>query len=187
MRFRSSAIVLSCLLAGGQASAGSVDFNLSDDAFRLGGAQDITETGLELEGSWLHEQDSGDLLDVGLHLIDDANPGRGALDIGVGGKLVYIDFDDADSDGAAFAIGGKFRYTWATFNRFAVGGHLYHAPSVTSGGDIDDYTEAALRAEYLVLRNANAYIGVRNVRVGLDSGGTETFESGLHLGVRLDF
>lgn len=188
MRFRALAVVVAGLLAGGQASASSVDFNLSNDAFRIGGSQELTANGLEIDGGWLHEEESGDVFGLGLHLMDDANAGRGALDIGIGGKLFYVDFDEGDYDGGSLAIGGKFRYTWPTFNRFGIGGQIYYAPGVTSSGDVDSYLEAALRAEYLVLRNANAYIGVRTIRVGIEpSDETETFESGLHVGIRLDF
>lgn len=188
MRFRAIAVAVAGLLAGGPASAGSVDFNLSNDAFRIGGSQEITPNGLEVDGDWLHEEDSGDVFGLGLHLMDDANAGRGALHIGVGAKLFYVDLDDAGYDGGSLAIGGRFRYTWPSFNRFGIGGQLYYAPGVTSSGDIDSYLEAAVRAEYLVLRNANAYIGVRTIRVGVEpTGDTETFESGLHIGIRLDF
>lgn len=187
MRFPSVLAVLVFLLPAAPALGGSLNLNLSDDAFRAQVAQTITDTGLEIEGGWLHETDNGNVLDLGLHLVDDASPGRGALDVGVGAKVFHVDFDRFNGDGTALGIGGKFHYTWPTFNRFAVGGQLYHAPSVTSGGDIDRYTEAGVRAEYLILRNASAYVGVRSIRVGVDGDRTRTFESGPHLGIRLDF
>jgi hypothetical protein len=188
MRFGALVAAVAGALAAGSATAGSVDFNLSNDAFRIGGAQQIAGNGLEVDGDWLYEDDNGNVFGLGLHLMDDANAGRGALDIGIGGKVFYVDFDDTSYDGGSLAIGGKFRYTWPTFNRFGIGGQLYYAPGVTSTGDIDSYLEAALRAEYLVLRNANAYIGLRTIRVGVEpTDETETFESGLHVGIRLDF
>lgn len=181
-------IGLSLVLAGGTASATDIDFNLSSDAARLGIVQPLSRPGLEVNGSWLHHEDDGDILGAGLHLVDIADPGRGALDVGVGAQVFAVSLDDDDADGGALAIGGKFRYTWPTFNRFGIGGHLYYAPSVTSGGDIERYVEGALRAEYLILQNANAYLGVRQVRIRNDiSNDTETFESGLHGGIRLRF
>lgn len=188
MRLRSMAMAGALLAATGTAGAGTLDLNLSNDAVRFGASQAVTDTGLEADGDWLHHTDHGDVLGAGLHLVDEAAPGRGALTLGVGGKLFYVNGDESDFDGAAVAIGGRFRYTWPTFNRFGIGGQLYHAPSVTSGGDVDRYTEGAVRAEYLVLRNANAYLGLRAVRVGVEpSDDTETFESGLHAGIRLSF
>lgn len=182
-------VLFAAVLAGaaGSASAGTLDLNLSNDAVRFGAAQPLTETGLELSGDWLHHEDNGDVLGAGLLLVDEAEPRRGALTLGAGAKLVYVNGDGGDADGQALGIGGRFRYTWPTFNRFGVGGQLYYAPSVTAGGDLDRYLEAALRAEYRVLRNADAYLGVRSVRVGEEGGDTDTFESGLHAGIRLSF
>lgn len=190
MRFRTIALGGALLLASGAASATTFDFNLSNHAARVGLSQPLTTTGLEVDGDWLHHQDNGEILSAGLHLVNDANPGRGSLKVGLGAKLFYVNFDRWGlDDGTSVAIGGKFRYTWPDFNRFAIGGHLYYAPSVTSTGDLDSYGEAAIRAEYLVLRNANAYLGLRTIRVGLDRRGddSKTFDSGLHAGIRLDF
>jgi len=189
MRFRMIALGSALFLATGAASATTFDFNLASNAARVGLTQPLTTTGLEVGGGWLHHQDNGEILDAGLHLVNDANPGRGSLKVGLGAKLFYVNFDERGlDDGSSVAIGGKFRYTWPDFNRFAIGGHLYYGPSVTSAGDLKSYGEAAIRAEYLVLRNANAYIGVRRIRVGVDPrDDTETFESGVNAGIRLDF
>lgn len=189
MRLCSAAFAAVLTAVSGTAAAGTLDLNLSSDAVRFGASLPVTDTGLEVDGDWLHEEDNGDILGAGLHLVDEAQPRRGALTVGVGGKVFYVDGDDG-YDGAALAAGGRFRYTWPSFNRFGVGGQLYYAPSVTAGGDLDSYLEGAIRAEYLVLKNANAYLGLRTVRVGVDQGGnddTETFESGLHAGIRLAF
>lgn len=188
MRAYRLVLPLALLLTSGGASATSLNFNLSGEAARLGVVQPLQRNGLQVGASWLHHEDDGDILAAGLHLMDDAQPGRGSLDIGVGAKIFLISEDSRDADGGALGIGGKFRWTWPTFNRFGIGGHAYYAPDVTSAGDIEEYMEAALRAEYLILRNANAYVGVRAIRIGDEhTGDTETFESGLHAGIRIEF
>jgi hypothetical protein len=165
------------------APALSLDLNLSDDAaeFKLGS---VSRGGiLETQFSWLHEQDRGDLLGLGLHMVDDANPGGSPLRIGIGGRLLAI--DTPGPDGMALAVGGHFRYTLPGMNRLGLGGELYYAPSIVSGGDLERHLQWALRAEYQILRQANLYAGYRRVRPNF--GQTVTFESGMHVGLRLDF
>ena len=177
-------------LTAAPATATELEFNLSGESAELSFVQPLAPEGLELGGGWLHHEDDGDLLDVDLHLVDDANPGRGALELGVGGKLVAASDDRRDADGGALAIGGKFRYTWPGFNRFGIGGHAYYAPGATSVSDIDGYNEIALRAEYLVLRNANAFVGYRRVELDYDGprfGKSRTFDGGPYAGIRIEF
>lgn len=169
------------------AAATSVGVNLSTHSVRAQVTQPLVH-GLELGGGWLHHINHGDVLDVALHLVDFPEPGRGALKLGVGGKLLLIEEDSPDVTGVAFALGGKVRYTWPTYNRFGIGADIYYAPDVSSGGDVKHYFEGSLRAEYLILRNANVYLGVRTVRIGDDPrNDTHNFDSGPFLGLRLNF
>lgn len=188
MRFGLRGLFISLMFIGTSAAATSLDVNLSPHAVRAGLAEQLTNSGLEIGGHWLHDIDDGDVLDATLLLIDAPEPGRGALELGVGGKLLLIEQDGPDAEGAALALGGKVRYTWPTFNRLGIGAHIYYAPNVSSVGDVKRYFEGALRLEYLILRNANVYLGVRTVRIGDDRRDeTRTFDAGPILGVRLDF
>lgn len=187
MRLRLIGLLLPMLIAT-SAAATSLDVNLSTRALRLRLAQPLLANGLEIGGGWLHHTSHGDVFDLALHLVDFPEPGRGALQLGVGGKLLAIDEDHPNVEGVALALGGKVRYTWPTFNRFGIGADVYYAPNVSSGGDVKHYFEGALRAEYLILRNANVYVGVRTVRIG-DGPHHENhnFDSGAFLGLRLSF
>lgn len=187
MGLRATVLVL-LGLALGSVHATEVEFDLSDDSARLAGAHQITDTGLELDASWLHHKDDGDVAGVGAHLVDNPLPGRGSLRAGVGGRLYFVEQDGRRDDGQAFALGGKARYTWPTFNRVNIAGHFYFAPDVTAFGDLDSYLEFMVRGEYLVLRNAGAYLGFRTVRVGEErNDDTRSFDSGPVLGIRIRF
>lgn len=188
MHFGLRGLFLLLMLICANAAATSLDVNLSPHAVRVGLAEQLSNSGLEIGGNWLHDIDDGDVLDATLHLIDAPEPGRGALALGVGGKVLLIEEDGPDAEGAALALGGKVRYTWPTFNRIGIGAHIYYAPNVTSVGDVKRYFEGALRLEYLILRHANVYLGVRTVRIGDDRRDeTRTFDSGPILGLRLNF
>ncbi|MDQ2068516.1 YfaZ family outer membrane protein [Natronospira bacteriovora] len=168
-----------------EARALTVGLNLSDDAAEFKFARTGRGGMLQTEFNWLHEQDNGDVVSVGLHMVDDANPGGPNLDVGIGGRLMFVD-PTGPLDGVALGVGGYFRYTIPTMNRLGIGGELYHAPSIVSGGDLERYTQWAIRGEYQVLRQANIYIGYRRVRPDF-GGGAVTLESGLHAGLRLNF
>ncbi|MDN5871433.1 MAG: YfaZ family protein [Nitrococcus sp.] len=188
MRFCLMGLFLLSMLITTSALATSLDVNLSPHAVRVGGTQQVTKSGLEIGGNWLHHMDHGDIFAGALHLVDYPEPGRGALKLGVGGKFLVIEEDGPNVQGVALALGGKVRYTWPTFNRIGIGAHVYFAPQVSSGGDVERYFEGALRAEYLILRHANVYLGVRTVRVGDDvRNETHDFDSAVFLGLRLDF
>ena len=185
MRWSSAALLC---LAAGLAQAAEVEFDVSDESARLAGAVPVTTTGLEVDASWLHHEDDGDVVGVGLHLVDNPLPGRGSLRVGVGGRLFVVEQDGRRPDGQAFALGGKARYTWPTYNRIGLAGHFYYAPDVTTFDDLDSYLEFMVRAEYLVLRNAGAYLGFRTVRLGEERrDDSRTFDAGPMLGVRITF
>ncbi|MCP1726393.1 hypothetical protein J2T60_000358 [Natronospira proteinivora] len=170
------------LLGSGPVAALTLDLNLSDESAEL----KVANQGgiLETQFSWIHEQDHGDVLGLALHMVDDANPGGSRLDMGIGGRVLAV--DTPGPDGLALAIGGYFRYTIPNMNRLGIGGDLYHAPSIVSGGDLERYTQWAIRGEYQILRQANVYLGYRQVRPDF-GGGSETLDSGIHVGLRLNF
>lgn len=169
------------------ADAGQLDLNLSNDTVRLGIAQKLTPTGLEAGGHFLHHQDHGNVGGLEIHLVDDASPGRGALDVGVGARAYVYDSDDRNEDGGGLGVGGKFRWTWPTHNRIGIGGFVYYAPPVVSFDEIDSLVDTGVRLEYLVLRRAGVYVGYRYVAVELKNGDDDTFDSGAHVGFTLRF
>lgn len=174
-------------LAASAVSAGELDFNLSNDTVRVGLSQQLTPTGLEAGAHFLHHQDHGNVGGLELHLVDDAAPGRGALDVGVGARAYLYDADRDRADGGGLGVGGKFRWTWPTHNRIGIGGFLYYAPPVVAFDHVDSLVDTGVRLEYLVLRRAGVYVGYRYVAVELDNGDDETFDSGANVGFRLEF
>ncbi|WP_440997832.1 YfaZ family outer membrane protein [Arhodomonas sp. SL1] len=182
-------LTLAGILVAAPAGADSLELNISDDSARAGFRSTVdSASGLEVGADWLHHQDDGNVFGAGMLMVNDAAPGRGALDVGIGAKLFHARLDSGDADGTALGLGGRFHWTSPDWNRLAFAGHGYFAPDVTAGGDIDRYTELAVRTEYAVLENAHAYLGYRNVRIGNErTDDTETFDSAVHLGLRLEF
>lgn len=177
-------------LAGGldgAASAASLDLSLANKAARIAYALPLTDTGLHGDFAVLHHEDDGDLFSAGLHLVDDAAGGTEPFKVGIGARLYAVDAS-AGPSGTALGIGGWGRYVVPQYNRFAVGGSLHIAPSVTSFGDASRLLELSLRGEYRILRRASVAIGWRRVELDFEGGPSDVkVDDGLHLGIGIEF
>ena len=180
-------IALAALALGlaSAAQAAQFDFDLSDKSARLDYRFDLTDTGLKGDAGLLHHQDDGDLLHFGVLLLGDAAEGSEPFTAGLGVRAIVIDANLV-GDGAGLAIGGMARYVFPDFNRFAIGGDAYIAPSVTSFGDMHRYLEYSLRGEYRITKAAGIYVGAREVK-GDFGAGYATIDDGLYLGITLEF
>lgn len=174
-----------CSSMASTAQAAQLDVDLSDKSARIDYRFELTDTGLKADVGLLHHKDDGDLLYAGIVLVGDAAQSTEAFTAGLGLRISAIDADAA-GDGAALAIGGFLRYVFPDYNRFAIGGDAYIAPSVTSFGDLDRYYEVSLRGEYRITKNAGLYVGAREVE-GDFGPGYATIDDGLFVGISLDF
>ncbi|AUB79034.1 MULTISPECIES: YfaZ family outer membrane protein [Spiribacter] len=169
-------------------AADTLDFNVSSDAAQLGYTRMLPPEGLEAGAALLHHDDDGDIAEANLHLVDQPEPGRDALLVGVGGKLAYARDDPRDATGAALAVGAKARWTLPMYNRAAVAGGVYFAPSATTVSDIDGYQEYSVRGEFKVLEDAAVYLGYRKIELSFDDGGSDRdFDDGVFAGFNLQF
>ena len=105
----------------------------------------------------------------------------------VGGKALFIAPSQGSENGVAIALGAHFHYVWPSYNRFAIGGELYYAPSIVSFNHADRYMEFGVRAGYSVLRNAEIYVGYRHVAAAFTSSSTVTLDNTFMVGLSLTF
>ncbi len=183
-------IIALCMGVVMPAAADNVDINFSEDTVRFGYIKPLTSNDLELGGSWLHHTDDGDILDADIHLVDRPEPGRDSLTLGLGAKLPIVNDDERDAEGVAVAVGGKMRWTLPSYNRAAIAGSVYYAPSATSMSDLDGYQEYAVRGEFQILEDANIYLGYRNIELSYDGdqyGADRDFDDGVYAGFNIDF
>jgi hypothetical protein len=172
--------------APGAWSAG-LDLNFNNDAARISGDFDLSNN-LIVDGSLFYHQDNGNILGAGLHLTGDASGGQSPVRAGLGGRLYYIDSDTRAKDsGSALPLGGFVEYTFPEFDRFSIGGTVHYAPGVLSFGDVDDYLEYQVWGGYSVLRDGIVYLGYRRIEAGFDGTPDVTFDSGVHIGLKLRF
>ncbi len=163
------------------------DINLNDDAARAALFLRPGNPKLLADLGWLHHQTHGDVIHVGVHLIDEASSGKDPLEAGIGIRFVYTDPDDGLVDGSALAMGGFVRYVLPNANRFNIAGYLYYAPDVVSFGDVQEYYEVGARVGYNVVRDADIYLGARSTKADYGGPGRFSFDSGLHIGFEIRF
>lgn len=187
MRHRKTIVTIIAMLACATVQAAELDLNLNDDAARLNYAWDASNRNLKFDAGWLHHQDRGDVLNLGMHLTGEASGGANPVLGGLGGKLFYIDPEGANVDATVLALGGFLRYTMPRYDRINVYGHAYFAPDVLSFGDGRGYQEVEARIGYNVLREADVYLGLRYVNTRFEPSGDITMDNGFIAGIQLRF
>ena len=181
------------------AFANSAEISLNSNTFKLQGDFELGNNGVVIEASALHNQDRGNV--AGLAGLKYGNAGSEGLNAGLGLKLAYVDPDIepevtilpfplpefSSPSGAALAIGGKVTYIPPQYNRMNISAHIWYAPDVLAFDKIDKYQEIGVSVGYNVIRDADVFIGYRNLKAGFKEFGDGTLDTGLHAGIRVKF
>jgi hypothetical protein len=184
-------VVFSLLAISSTASAQKLDINLGNKSARfiyssLVGGSNFGRS--EMSTGFLYNEDENSLLDIGLQVIDMAGSKTPGLELGVGPKFFYANFNKADTSAAGIALGGAMRLKLASAPRVNFGASAYYAPSITSTLDGNNFFEFGVRVGYELLPTATAYIGFRKIRIGLDKGkGTEDLDKTGMAGLKFSF
>ena len=187
MRFQRTALFL--LLSGAVAAAqgANLDFNLASNAAAVDYTANLTESGLEGDLLYLHHTNKVDVGAAGVDLVGNASPVGSPLLFGVGAKLFYINPKGGQGSGSALGVGAHVRYTWPTYNRFALGGQLWYAPNIVSFQNVSHFMLVSVDAGYEVLRNADVYVGYRHVTGSFNGSQDVTLDTSFMLGLSLTF
>ncbi len=185
-------ITSTCLMAmisPFNAVAGNLGLDINDDVARVYFMQKFKRNNLSGNTSLLHQEDGGNVIAGGLHVIEEYREGTF---LGLGAQLEVFDADIEnssafDDSGFALAVGGFGRLAFPTLSALGIGGEIHYAPGVLAFGDTESYLEYALRLEFQALRSTNIYIGYRRVDIEMDEIGDIEFEKGGFIGARLTF
>jgi hypothetical protein len=181
--------VLSCigLLLCAQANADLIDLSLNSDALRLQYAHEFNSNAMNVEGGWLYNSDTGDVLHAGFFVAGEASSGANPVTAGIGARLVYTNGELTNQNGFALPIGGFVRYSPRKADRFAIDGQIYFAPDVLSLGDAKKYEEYTIRFNYNVIRSADVYIGARYVSGAYENALDARYDTGMNIGANVRF
>lgn len=106
---------------------------------------------------------------------------------GLGGRMYLAHLDRPGEDVPALALGGEAAYIIPGNMPSALVGELYYAPSVTTFNDGEDLMDVRLRFELEVVPSAKAFIGYRNVVVGLKGRPSYDVDDNIQGGIRIQF
>lgn len=166
----------------------SFDLNLRDNSVfaRISGVMGEQRLGkVEADFGALFNGGDRRVIGGGLHIVDNAGSAERPVQLGLGGRLLWM--DSGVEDGVVLAVGGHMRMTLDQADRVSVGAQLYFAPSILAFNQADGYLEGGVRVEYQALQRAWVYLGYRRIRGGFEAVPDRTIDSGVHLGMRFEF
>ena len=190
MYFKSAITGLFLLVFSMATQAQGIRIQLSDEVARFFYSTEIMGEkfgGLELETGLLYTEDSDYMLSVGAMVRGESVDMP--IIVGVGGRLYYGDFDNSavDKTVGALAIGGEILVSPASWKGFGIGASLFHAPSVTSFSDAEDFTEYNFTLNYQITAQANIYIGKQVIEADIDGIGDVELEDDTFIGIDMQF
>ncbi len=176
--------LLLLLCATGVVNAGSIDLALNDEAARLGFGWPLAGEWLQTDAAWLHHDEDGDVVTLGLHAIGDATFSE-RLEGGIGANAFWADADEGD--GWGLAIGGFFKWGLTREERLSLTAEAHVAPDIFAGGDLEGYLETGARVSYRVLTSAEVFVGYRYIELEPQEGEDIEIDPALNIGFRMEF
>ena len=174
------------------AVADSIDLNLRNSSaqFQYSGSMGREALGkAELQIGALYSEEGNNrntLGEFGIVVKDEVGSKAPGFSAGVGIKGLVAHTKGTNE--SAVAIGGMVRFSPLDLSRLGIVGRIYVAPNITTFGDADRYIETAIQAEYMVIPNAAAYLGYRQIKFNLNTGASNTsLDEGVFIGVRMAF
>ncbi|WP_416885730.1 YfaZ family outer membrane protein [Marinospirillum sp.] len=180
---------LFCFAGAAQAfslSPGAVEANLNNETLQFE-VERAFSGNLSLNAGFMyteeHDAGSATLGQVGFQGVETDNRTYRAA---IGARVYFYSTPDSDT-GSALAFGGLFYHVIPGAQRLSAGGYGWFAPKVTSFGSTEQLYEAGGRVAYRVIQNTDVFAGYRYTYLKRDDGFDESFESGPHIGFRINF
>lgn len=179
MHIRVLAGILAAAFSSGVA-ADTIDINVGDDSIQGSYSGAVKTAAYEFR--FMDNDDRDNWLASAGMLVSGPRTGT---EVGLGGKFYLM--SAANEDVYGLGLGGQARVVLGN-GPIAIGGSLFYAPDVLTGGDGEDFWEATARLEFEVAPDsASLYVGYRKVRAELENGANVTVDSGGHVGLELKF
>ncbi|VAW66160.1 hypothetical protein MNBD_GAMMA09-3433 [hydrothermal vent metagenome] len=183
-------IAIALLTINSQASARGIDFKLAEEmveltyltessTFGYGGA----DVGF---GAFFNENDDYQF-NAEAMILGNPSGNNKALQLGIGGKIMYTSFDKINDEAGALAIAGKIRYVIPSSTPVAFLVAFYYAPGITSFSNAESFREYRLAVEVEITPSARAYLGYRNMEYEFAGNFKYELDDSAHVGVKFDF
>lgn len=174
------------------AQANELDLNLNNDTIRLSYLGDLSSRGAMKNattdiGFLYTDNDPDDVYmgHAGIMVFGDAGAQKANIRVGLGGRLQYL--DAGAEDAFALSIGASAIVRVPGFERIGGGAYIQYAPDVTSFSNLEQFLEYGITVDYQILRPAYVYLGYRQIKIDVERTGSFTVDTGLHVGLKLQF
>ncbi len=143
-----------------------LDLSLSNDTANVGlyslreTPQELTNLGID----FMFNNDGDRVLDLFGSIARKGLMGNQNLELGLKGKVFYLDEDKDGNNGYGLMLGALGRYWLPTSVPSAIAAEYIYAPSIVTFGDADNAYEFNVRAEMRILPSAVAYIASASSR-----------------------
>ena len=184
---RVTLVLVGLLLCSAAALADELNLSLNTDSVRLEYARPIASRPLEWDLGWLHHTDNGDFVHGSLHVVGRMKEGAAPVSGGLGLRLAYMNGDLSNQSGLGLGLGGFARYVFPNLDRLSLRGHGYYAPEILASNDLDEFVDVGVQLAYNVIREADAYVGLRYVSADYEDATSANFSTWLHIGLGLRF
>lgn len=179
--------LLAITLASGKVTAGEATLRISDDALFGNVALDNENGTLSYGGGYFYKDNDSaiNIVNLDLHTKGQTALGNLPTTVAIGVQGNY--FKEDKLQGSAIGIGGSVRSNLPDTPGLALEVGAHYAPDIIAFGDADAYTRAHLQLNYRIIRTADLTTGYRYLNTSLKTGGHRTFESGIFLGINVNF
>lgn len=166
-----------------------LDLSLADNVGKVG-IFSLRETPTEitnLSTNLLFTSDDDRMVDVTGILNRKGMLSNENLELGLKGKLYYLDQNSTGRNAYGLMLGGVARYWLPTSVPTSIAADYLYSPNIVTAGDGQSTTEYGFRAELRILPSAIAYVGYRNIQADFGSTGNYKVDDGAHIGVTISF
>lgn len=187
-------LVVGSMLLGSTLVADSVSININSDSLELGGEINLNKIYMLNENSdylftasYLKGEENNvdsNLLSVGVKALNPYLNDNG-VSFGLGIKMVRPDFDGVSEDFFAIPLGLFANYQ--VNEDVHIDGSFDYAPNVLSMQDAEKFQAWNIKANYEVIDNGFAYVGLRNIKAEYEKIGEVEFDDSLYFGYKVHF
>ncbi|HDP90153.1 MAG TPA: hypothetical protein ENN42_09440 [Thioalkalivibrio sp.] len=185
-------LVLGALLLGAAngAHAAGLDFALGSETAQANlffGSDAIGYGGADFSLGLFFNEDDDVMGSFGVKATG-SPAGARPFSFGVGVKGYAASLDRPDLDVQALGIGGEVKYHIPANMPMALVTEAYYAPSITTGGDGDNFLDFNLNFELEITPGTAAFVGYRLLQTELETSGRDyELDDAAHVGIRLMF
>lgn len=190
MKFRmlKHAFLSIALVAGSSAALGNdFDLRVSDDALHANIAFINPDSGLMYGLGYFYKDADEEInvINMDLHSRGQTALGNMPTTVGLGVQGVY--FKEDTFEGSALGLGANVRVNLPDAPGLSLETEAHYAPDVLAFSDAKRFLRFRLQANYRVIQTADISAGYRYLNAKPENGKARTLESGLFVGLKLNF